>query len=109
GSKNIDKTNLYILSTIVLLFLFNFLFSIAAASIVLRYELFMLIVLFVFDMLLLENVYNLSTSPKPVILPHDRLFLSYPINWDSRFLIQEVPVKECRDSVGAKTNPVGGI
>jgi len=69
GSKNIDKTNLYILSTIVLLFLFNFLFSIAAASIVLRYELFMLIVLFVFDMLLLENVYNLSTSPKPVILP----------------------------------------
>lgn len=62
GIKNIDKTRLYIFSTIVLLFLFNFLFSIAAASIVLRYELPMLIVLFVFDVLLVEIVYNLSTQ-----------------------------------------------
>lgn len=68
GPKNTCRTNLYILSTIAALFLCNFLFSITSASIVFRYQLFMLIVLFVFDVLLLEMVYHLNISPKPVIL-----------------------------------------
>lgn len=62
GYKKINKNILYILLCVTSLYFLNFLFSVTAASIVLRYELFVLIILFVFDVLLGAIIYNLNAG-----------------------------------------------
>lgn len=64
GPKNTNKINLSILSCVISLFLLNFIFSVTAASIVLRYEQFILIILFVFDALLGEIIYKLYVTQR---------------------------------------------
>jgi hypothetical protein len=65
GIKKIDKINLRILCFVVFLWILNFFFSIVAASVVLRYQIFMFIVLFVVDLLLAETLYRINDHERP--------------------------------------------